>query len=127
VLIKTLADGDGYSVVEPNQNGHVGLGLPKVDIGPLWMPDSSHVLYSRREAGMCRVYERAAAGGAEKELARVRLLNTLHDVSADGKVLIFRELSTLHSVRLDGSPEGAQPQLVAETRQGRFSPDGRWV
>src|SRR5262249_40187080 len=26
VLIKTLADGDGYSVVEPNQNGHVGLG-----------------------------------------------------------------------------------------------------
>src|SRR5262249_54565764 len=27
----------------------------------------------------------------------------------------------------DGPPEAAQPQLVAETRQGRFSPDAHWI
>jgi hypothetical protein len=54
-------------------------------------------------------------------------VNTLHDVSADGKVLLYKVVTTLYSVRLDGSPEAAKPQFVAETAQGRFSPDGRWV
>ena len=111
--------------VEPHRSGHVG--LPKLDTAPLWMPDSSHILYCRKEGSIYRILERAAAGGDEKELARVPQVNTMHDVSADGKVLLYKVATKVYSVRLDGSPGAAKPQFVAETRQGRFSPDGRWV
>ena len=125
VLIHTLADNAGYSIIETNKSGH--LGLPKLDAAPLWMPDSSHILYARRQGGIYRVLERTATEGEEKELARVPELNGLHDVSADGKVLLYKVGRTLYSIRLDGSPGAAKPQLVAQSPQGRFSPDGRWV
>jgi hypothetical protein len=71
--------------------------------------------------------ERAGDGGPDRELARVTGMNTLHDVSPDGKVLIYKSGMKLFAVRLDAPPEVAQPQLVAETLNGRFSPDGRWI
>ena len=125
VLLYTVADRAGYSVVEPNQSGFVA--LPGLRNDPLWMPDSSHILYSRSDGSSRRLLERAVEGGAEKEVARVPLLYTLHDVSADGKVVLYMAESMLYSVRLDGSPETAKPQMVAQTVQGRFSPDGRWI
>ncbi len=125
VLLYTVADRAGYGVVEPNQSGFVA--LPGLRNDPLWMPDSAHILYTRKDGISCRLLERAVEGGAEKELARVSELNTLHDVSTDGKVLLYKSDGILYSVRLDGSPETAKPQMVAQTVQGRFSPDGRWI
>ena len=125
VLLYSVADHPGYGVVESNQSGFVA--LPGLRNDPLWMPDSSHILYSRNDGSSWRLLERAVEGGAEKELARVPELNTLHDVSTDGKVLLYKVDGILDSIRLDGSPETAKPQMVAQTVQGRFSPDGRWV
>jgi hypothetical protein len=125
VLVHVAADRAGYSIVEPNQSGYVA--LPGISKDPLWMPDSSHILYGRQGGGMNRLLERAVDGGAEKELARLPELNTLLDVSTDGKVLLYKSDGILYSVRLDGSPESAKPQMVAQTVQGRFSPDGRWI
>jgi DNA-binding winged helix-turn-helix (wHTH) protein len=125
VLLYTVADRAGFSVAEPNQSGYVKLlGLTT---HPLWMPDSSHILYSRKDGTSFRLLERAVAGGAERELMRVPELNQLRDVSADGKVLLYTNDSVLYSVRLDGSPQPANPHMVAQAVQGRFSPDGRWI
>jgi DNA-binding winged helix-turn-helix (wHTH) protein/Tol biopolymer transport system component len=124
VLLDTIADHEGFGIVEQDKSGQVALpGLP----APLWMPDSSHILYSRKEGNSFHLLERAAEGSAEKELARVPKLATLRDVSTDGKLLLYKEGRSLYSVRLDGSLEIAKPQLVAETMQGQFSPDFRWV
>ena len=45
----------------------------------------------------------------------------------DGKVLLYREGKKLYALPLDGSPTKAKSQFVADTVQGRFSPDGRWI
>jgi DNA-binding winged helix-turn-helix (wHTH) protein/Tol biopolymer transport system component len=124
VLAYTVTDHIGFSVVEANHSGSVS--LPARTITPVWMPDSSHILYSRREGGSHLILERAVEGGDEKELARVPELNKLLDISADGKAVIYKWQSKLYALRLD-APEIAKPQMVAETFNGRFSPDGRWV
>jgi DNA-binding winged helix-turn-helix (wHTH) protein/Tol biopolymer transport system component len=125
VLAYTVTDHAGYSIVEANHSGYVS--LPGMTRAPLWMPNSSHIVYARNEGSSYRVLERAAGGGAEKELRRVAELDGLRDISADGKVLIYRWEKKLFAVRLDGPQEIASPPMVAETVNGRLSPDGRWV
>jgi DNA-binding winged helix-turn-helix (wHTH) protein/Tol biopolymer transport system component len=125
VLLQTIADREGYGIVEQNQSGQVP--LPGINRQPLWMPDSAHILYGRKEGDGYVLLERAAEGGPEKRRARLPALARLHDVSPDGKVVLYKEGINLYTARMDGSPEMAKPQLVAETMQGRFSPDGRWV
>jgi Tol biopolymer transport system component len=124
VLAYTVTDHIGFSVVEANHSGSVS--LPARNITPVWMPDSSHILYSRREGGTHLILEGAVEGGNEKELARVPELNRLLDISAHRKAVIYKWQSNLYALRLD-APEIAKPQMVAETVNGRFSPDGRWV
>jgi DNA-binding winged helix-turn-helix (wHTH) protein len=70
VLMYTLADGAGYSIVEPNRIGHVA--LPKLDRAPVWMPGSSHILYARKECGTYRILERAAAGARKRNWLEFR-------------------------------------------------------
>ncbi len=125
VLTYTVTDHSGFSIVEVNHSGYVP--LPWITKPPLWMPNKSHILYSQVDGGASRLLERSEDGGAGKELARVAGLGTLHDVSPDGKVLLYKSGVKLFAVRLDGTPEAAKPQEVADTVNGRFSPDGRWV
>jgi hypothetical protein len=124
VLAHTVTDNLGFSIVEANHSGSVS--LPARIITAAWMPDSSHILYSRREGGSHLILERAVEGGDEKELARVPELNRLLDISADRTAVIYKWQKSLYALRLDG-PEIAKPQILAETVNGRFSPDGRWV
>lgn len=125
LLTYTVTDRAGYSIVEVNHSGYVP--SPWITRPPLWMPNSSHILYSQMDGGASRLLERSEDGGAGKELARVAGLGTLHDLSPDGKVLLYKSGFKLFAVRLDGTPETAKPQEVADTVNGRFSPDGRWV
>jgi eukaryotic-like serine/threonine-protein kinase len=126
ILAYTVAEHGGPSVIQPTQNGYVALsGVSKF---PVWMPDSSHILYIRRDGSTSELMKRAVEGGTETLLARVPHAASIRDVSADGKVALYRgEGTTLYSVRLDSAPEEAKPQLVAASVQGNFSPDGRWV
>lgn len=125
VLAYTITDRGGYSIVEANRTGFVS--LPAMSGPPLWTPDGAHIIYSRKEGGSYRVLERGIGGGTEKELARVAQMNRLLDISADGKVLIYKWARRMFAASLNGSLEVAQPQMVAETVNGRLSPDGRWV
>jgi hypothetical protein len=125
LLAYTVTDHARYSIVEVNHSGYVP--LPGITRPPLWMPNGSGILYTKVEGGSSRVLERSEDGGAAKELARVTGMNILHDVSPDGRVLLYKSGMKLFAVRLDGAPDIAQPQEVAETVNGRFSPDGRWI
>jgi Tol biopolymer transport system component len=124
ILIPTSSETAGYSVVESNQTGRLVMpGVKK----PVWLPDSSHILYVRKEGTTFRLLERAAGGGAEKEVARLPEFLTLYDLSADGKVLLYRAGFALYTLRFDGSQNAGKPQMVAQAGQGKLSPDGRWV
>jgi hypothetical protein len=116
----------GPSIVESDRSGRVV--LPGVSDWPLWMPDGAHILFSRKEGNSTLVIERGLVGDAEKELARLPELNMLHDVSTDGKVLLYDAQNKLYSVRLDGTPGAAKPQVESgDTIWGTFSPDGHWI
>lgn len=124
IIIPADSETAGYSIVEANQTGHTVLpGIVK----PVWMPDSSNILYSQRDGNSFRVLKRAAAGGPEQELARIPEMSSFDDVTTDGKFLLYRVFSDLYAVGLDGSPETAKPRLIAPSRDGKFSPDGHWV
>ena len=88
VLAHTVTDHMGFSIVEANHSGSVS--LPPRIITSVWMPDSAHILYSRREGGSHLILERAVEGGDERELAWVPELNKLLDISADRTALIFK-------------------------------------
>jgi DNA-binding winged helix-turn-helix (wHTH) protein len=125
VLVSSRGNYPGYSIVEENRDGEEPLGAMKGP--PLWTKDSSHLLFAQKDGGSYRVLERTVHGDVTKELFRLKDFNKLRDISPDSKVLLFSTAALLYSVRLDGFPSAAKPQFVADTRQGRFSPDGRWV
>jgi len=128
VILHVVADRTAYSIVEQNRSGYLAiLGAAK---HPMWMPDGAHILLLRQNGASASVLERAAEGGSERELARLPRVNTLRDISPDGTVLLYKVAlprPTLYYVRLGGQPGSATPQAVAESNQGRFSPDGRWI
>ena len=123
VLTMVVADRIVYGIVEAHQSGYSA--VPWSD-HLLWMPDGSHLLGVRTGGSGRVIFERTVEGGAEKELARMPQEGTLHDVSSDGKTLLYMLTGSLYTIGLDGSPP-SQPHLVAEATRGRFSPDGRWV
>ena len=79
-----------------------------------------------------RIVERPIDGSTEgRELAHVPGPVHLEDVSADGRVALFRDSkSTLFFVRLDGSAAEAVATIVQTGEpvgKASFSPDGRWI
>ena len=74
---------------------------------------------------------RPTFGGADRLIGRVPRLNTIRDVSSDRKVLLYSQLDEagpgLHTFQLDAAQRPGNPQLVAESVQGNFSPGGRWI
>jgi len=119
----------GRAVAEVNRDGFVP--LTGVTAGSLWMPASSDILYPRKSGSAVQILRRAAAGGPEKEVARVPEMSNLLDISQDGSALLYSAFyhsgPKVYALRLENAPVTAKPELVAEATQGKFSPDGRWI
>ena len=120
---------NGKAVTETNRDGFLPLtGLTK---WPIWMPTSFDILYPRQSGSDFQVLRRPAAGGLEKEVARLPKVNGLLDVSLDGRALLYvtfdRSTPSLYAFRLEDAPLAAKPEFIANAQQGRFSPDGRWI
>jgi Tol biopolymer transport system component len=60
-------------------------------VGLAWSPDGSEVWYTAAEVGGNKVLNAATAAGRPRTLARVTGSLTLHDVSADGRILISHD------------------------------------
>jgi DNA-binding winged helix-turn-helix (wHTH) protein/Tol biopolymer transport system component len=118
-----------YAVAEVNRDGF--LPSTGVTAGALWMPASSDIIYPRKSGSAVQILRREAAGGPEKEVARVPEMCCLLDISQDGRALLYlayyQSGPKVYALRLEDAPVTAKPELVAEAPQGKFSPDGRWV
>lgn len=112
-------------IVEPHHSGY--LTLPGVYNQPLWMPDSSHILYCRTDANQCHLMERLGASGEETELMRIPGVGSLRDVSPDGNSLLYFSHQTIDFAHIGGPPEPRHPQLGMASVHAHFSPDGRWI
>jgi len=107
------------------------------DIGAVWSPDGSRVVFASNRDGQYSLYQKLSSGSTNEEL----LLKTgegkfPNDCSADGRFVLYQSLhpktaSDLWALPLDGD---RKPLPVVQTEsqevQGQFSPGpegARWI
>jgi Tol biopolymer transport system component len=104
------------------------------DHTPVWSPDGRRLAFASERTGVFDLYERAVDGSStEKPLAGSTEAKHLEDWSPDGRFVLYHEQNPktnrdLWALPIDGD---SKPVLVANTpfeeRNGRFSPDSRWI
>jgi eukaryotic-like serine/threonine-protein kinase len=105
-----------------------------VDIFPVWMPDSRHLLFSSARAGSVNLFAQAADGsGDASQLIKSPNVHHATSVTPDGTRLVFTETAPatgpdIMQVRLDGT-HAVTPlvQTPFSERNAEVSPDGRWL
>lgn len=107
---------------------------PTRDAVPVWSPDGRHVFYASERTGIFGIFRVAVDGSRTESLVTSGAAPQLPtDVSADGGLLSFRQQNptggdTLWTLRLDGRSTPARlTDTPSEQREGRFSPDGKWI
>jgi WD40 repeat protein len=125
---RAIAGGLSASLVEVGQSGRRSLG----DGWRLWTPDGVQLLGVRNQ----HLVERSVNGSGEvRSIANVGASVLLHDISGDGKHVLYTAgtggSATIMTVRIDGpESEHVAAQFVGPGEvlgHPRFSPDGRWV
>src|SRR5262249_15351725 len=105
---------------------------PSVDTNPVWTPDGRRLLFSSERAGAHNLYWQAADGkGPVDRLTESPNAQIASDITPDGTRALFYEFrseSGLMLVTLDRSHQ-VKPLLQTPfiERDGRISPDGRWL
>ena len=101
---------------------------PFVNAAPKWSPDGNDVLFfSTRGSG--GIYKKSASGARDDEL----IVNTpqraqVEDVSSDGRFLMIQGTGDLKILSLKDDKEPLPfSQTGFNEREGRFSPNTRWV
>jgi serine/threonine protein kinase/Tol biopolymer transport system component len=107
---------------------------PAGEVGPVWSPDSSRIVFFSDRGDGSTIYQRLANGtGKDEVVAKFSAPAGPHDWSPDGRFILFSIISGLGSTDLWVIPLfGEQkPAPLVQTefseRQGRFSPDGKWI
>ena len=104
------------------------------NIMPIWAPDSRRIVFDSLRDGPFNIYEVSAAGGEETLLVEAthgRALAT--DWSNDGSLVVYEQRSSRGDHDLWLLPmEGNRTPIAFltsefEERQGRLSPDGKWI
>jgi eukaryotic-like serine/threonine-protein kinase len=102
---------------------------------PIWSPDGTRVVFTSRRKGHMDLYEKAASGATGSETV---LLSDSFDKfptswSPDGRFILYTAVSPTTEADLWILPLTGErkPYPFLQTqlpeRQGKFSPDGRWV
>jgi serine/threonine protein kinase/Tol biopolymer transport system component len=101
---------------------------------PSWAPDGGSVVYTSNRKGHWDLYSRALASGVETLVWQSAEDKVPTDWSPDGRFILFNQGSSQSRTRDDlwflSLPTGrAEPFLVTafNEREGRLSPDGRWI
>jgi eukaryotic-like serine/threonine-protein kinase len=110
---------------------------PATDIGPVWSPDGSRIVWSSSRDGVQNLYQKAASlDGEETLLWKSDYQKLPADWSRDGRFIIYRQddpktKSDLWFLPVTGSGEAKPPFPVIQTDAneitGTLSPDGRWL
>jgi serine/threonine protein kinase len=107
-----------------------------LDHSPLWSPDGSRLVFWSNRNGVRGLYQEDASGSGGGETIYEKLEPFLPtDWSPDGRFVLCRELNAQTGYNLWIVPlppkAGETPILFANSgfqeREGKFSPDGRWV
>jgi Tol biopolymer transport system component len=105
------------------------------DIGPLWSPDGTRVVFASRRGGELNLYQKllSAPPGSEELLLSTSQPKFPMDWSADGRFLLYDSLDPKRGYEIWALPlEGnRKPFEVVQTdfneRLAQFSPDGKWI
>jgi Tol biopolymer transport system component len=107
---------------------------PAPDLSPLWSPDGGRILFTSERDGTPNLYQKAASGaGAEEVLVKSDYRKIPNDWSADGNFILYQELNPKTVFDLWVFPLAGEQrafpflQTQFDERQGRFSPDGKWI
>jgi dipeptidyl aminopeptidase/acylaminoacyl peptidase len=110
---------------------------PAADGTPVWRPDGSLVAFSTWRDGTSNIYVKGAlASGSEQPLVVSPATKYPTDWSADGQSLMYQATTgdkgwDLWVVRVGPDQKASEPKSFIGTefneRDGRFSPDVRWV
>ncbi|MBZ5617274.1 MAG: hypothetical protein LAQ69_00880 [Acidobacteriia bacterium] len=107
---------------------------PKTDLSPVWSPDGSRILFCSNRTGERGLYQKPATGAGKEELLfETPTITVPTDWSRDGRVVNFQNagVHTAFDVWVLPLSGDRKPfpflQTAASERNGKLSPDGRWL
>jgi Tol biopolymer transport system component len=152
-LINNLAlspDGKRVALEAMDQAGHRDIWIldlvrgvptrftfdPAQALRSVWSPDGRQLVFASGRGGNCLfdIYLKNSSGSANEQL--LSKSGMPDDWSVDGRNIVYevrdpKTRADLWVLPVTGAPAERKPmpylQTVADERQGRFSPDGRWL
>jgi len=102
---------------------HVG-----VDLGPVWSRDGSRIAFFSARNGDSALYQKSTTGGGNEELL-LQGQATPYDWSPGDNILLYEQNNDLWALPMRGPDRKpfSVMQTEFEEREGKFSPDGRWL
>jgi Tol biopolymer transport system component len=111
---------------------------PAIDVGAVWSPDGSRIVFSSNRNGKFDLFEKVASGASDEQPLLVTPADKVAcDWSPDGRFLLYTSQDPTTGFDLwalpltgDGKPDGKPFPVVktgADEQAGQFSPDGRWL
>jgi Tol biopolymer transport system component len=105
---------------------------PALDGFPLWAPDATRIAFLSGRSDVNGIYQKPLNGGMEELLLKTRGIESIDDWSADGRWIVYTAVdedgkSNLWVLPLIGDRKPSMIPSSLNVRQGRFSPDARWL
>ncbi len=106
---------------------------PAVDMGPVWSPDGSKLLFASARNGLFAIFQKDAHGaGAEELFFSTNTWTLPDDWSPDGKNVLYEVTDPVTKYDIWVLPMDTTkpyPFLQGESNEGqaKFSTDGRWI
>ena len=107
---------------------------PAIDAEPVWSPDGKRILFASSRAGVMRLYIKNADGGEDEKLLALDASDRADQYptswSPDGKHFLYERDTEAIRLWVAELPDLKTWPLVKDaetTRNGEFSPDGKWV
>jgi serine/threonine protein kinase len=101
---------------------------PSIDTMPIWSPDSTRFVFASNRELKFDLYLKDANGGQdEKVIAKDGPDIFPNDWSHDGKYVLYERGADLWFLRLPEQNSSQFLKAPSTIKNGRFSPDGKWV
>jgi serine/threonine protein kinase len=101
---------------------------PSIDSVPIWSPDSTQLVFSSNRELKFGLYLKDANGAQEeKAIAQDGPDRFPNDWSRDGKYILYERGADLWFVALPSQKSSQFLKAPSTLKNGRFSPDGKWV
>jgi Tol biopolymer transport system component len=104
------------------------------NMSPVWSPDASRIAFLANRTGANQIFRKALNGDTEELLLNTTTprMESIDDWSPDGRYIVYTASgengkSNVWVLPLSGERKPIPIPSAFNTRQGRLSPDGRWL